>query len=144
MKSPQISTSKQGFPGAACGSGSRAEKVGHTASRLEIPDQAQKKAGVLLSSESLLGALSELDIRPGFWNSDFPCLPPSLMPLWYLLLWSLPIFRGSTPITPPHYKSLLLWITHHLLSKSLRWQMSYVAIYCYLFLQQGCRCFLFF
>ena len=66
VKSPQTSTSKRGFPGAARGSGSPSEKVGHTASRLEIFDQAQKKAGVLLSSESLLGALSELDIRPGF------------------------------------------------------------------------------
>lgn len=53
------------------------------------------------------GALSKLDIRAGFWNSDFPQLPRAWMPLWHLILWALPILQGSVPITPPHDRSLL-------------------------------------
>jgi len=80
------------------------------------------------------GALSELDMRAGFWNVTVHIYPRAWMPLWHLILWALPIFKDQFP-SPHHTIRIFSVITHHLLSGSLRWQMPCMAIYSYLSLQ---------
>lgn len=93
--------------------------------------RCRKELVFLFSSGSMRGAPCRMDLRAGFWSSDFPRQPQS--PSAWVPSAALGSARPSR-INSYHpttlYKSLLLlWNHMALLSESCRWQRPYVAMY---------------